>query len=200
MHAQTFIRGAASAILAVAGLALCGCTFTSDGLELRFSDDALQSEISIEWHGADGGAGIMSATTGDGRAFQGAYLEITAGVRHDQLAPLWRGWDASRGWRSWSPDTEPAFVKTYDGMVLANLSADTGERMRCRFKLESRSRGMAGGGEGKCQLPGGKTVRAAFSSTIARPQRELRGAQDQFVVAAFPGPSGACVRTSASKK
>jgi len=43
-------------------------------------------------------------------------------------------------------------VKTYSGRVLANLHDDTGEHMRCRFTLISPSRGMAGGGEGRCQL------------------------------------------------
>jgi hypothetical protein len=43
-------------------------------------------------------------------------------------------------------------VKTYSGRVLANLHSEDGEHMRCRFTLISPSRGMAGGGEGRCQL------------------------------------------------
>ena len=170
-------------ILLVAVLAMYGCTITSDGLELRLSNEAPPSDISIEWHSVDGDGGIMSATTSNGRAYQGAYLRITPGARNDQLAFLWEGWDASRGWRSWSSETAPVFVKTYDGMVLANLSAQSGDRMRCRFQLERRSRGMNGGGAGKCQVLGGKTTHAAFPSAIARPQREVQGARNQYVAA-----------------
>jgi hypothetical protein len=36
--------------------------------------------------------------------------------------------------------------------VVANLRAQDGEFMRCRFSLINPQRGMAGGGEGRCQL------------------------------------------------
>ena len=49
-------------------------------------------------------------------------------------------------------EEESGFYKTYSGRVLANLQANDGEHMRCRFDLISPSRGMAGGGEGRCQL------------------------------------------------
>ena len=55
-------------------------------------------------------------------------------------------------WRYWDREEESGFYKAYSGRVLANLRADDGERMRCRFDLISPSRGMAGGGEGRCQL------------------------------------------------
>jgi len=173
-----------SGILSVAVLAVCGCAITSEGLELRLSDEGSPSDIFIEWHSVDGEGGMMSATINGGRAYQGAYLKITPDARSDQLAIFWEGWDASRGWRSWSSETVPAFVKTYDGMVLANLSAESGDRMRCRFRLESRSRGMNGGGAGKCQLLGGKTIHAAFESAAAKPQRDVRGARNQYVATA----------------
>jgi len=183
MEVHMQIHKVASGILPVAVLAVYGCTFTSDGLELRLDDEEQRSDISIEWHSVDGDGGLMSATISDGRAYQGAYLQITPDARNDQLAFLWEGWGASRGWRSWSSETVPAFVKTYDGMVLANLSAAGGDRMRCRFQLESRSRGMAGGGTGDCQLLGGRTIHATFPSTNSRPQPEVRGARNQYVAA-----------------
>jgi hypothetical protein len=49
-----------------------------------------------------------------------------------------------------------------DGKVLASLSAEDGERMRCRFRLARAASGMAGGGDGKCQLADGTTLKAAF--------------------------------------
>jgi len=150
--------------MSVAALAMCGCTFTSDGLEMRLSSEAQPPDISIAWHGIDAAAGIMSATVSDGGAYAGRYLTITPEARTEQLAPLWEGWGDSRGWRSWSQETGTAFVKTYDGMVLANLSTTRGDRMRCRFELESPSLGMNGGGAGKCQLAGGKTMDADFSA------------------------------------
>jgi hypothetical protein len=183
MEARMQIRRVTSGVLSVSVLAVCGCTFTSDGLELRLSNETPPSDISIEWHSVNGDGGIMSATTSDGRAYQGAYLKITQHARNDQMAFLWEGWDASRGWRSWSSETAPDFVKTYDGKVLANLRAESGDRMRCRFVLESRSRGMNGGGAGKCQVPGGKTFDAVFPSATSVPQREVRGARNQYVAA-----------------
>jgi hypothetical protein len=120
------------------------------------------AEVSIEWHSADGLAGTMTATAADGRAYSGAYLQITPEARSDQLAPLWDGWNASRGWRAWHEESGAAFVETYDDMVLANLSAASGDRVRCYFQLDFPSLGMNGGGAGKCQFFGGRTIDAAF--------------------------------------
>lgn len=151
-------------IMTAAVLAMCGCTITSDGLELRLSAEKRPSEISMEWHGIDAAAGTLTATVSDGRAYAGSYLTITPEAPVEQLGLLWDGWDDSRGWHSWSLETRPAFMKAYDGMVLANLSTMSGDRMRCRFDLLSPLLGMNGGGAGKCQFFGGKTVGAAFSA------------------------------------
>jgi hypothetical protein len=54
-------------------------------------------------------------------------------------------------------------VKTYSGRVLANLHSPSGDHMRCRFTLISPQRGMAGGGEGRCQLSDSdKEINAEF--------------------------------------
>jgi hypothetical protein len=34
--------------------------------------------------------------------------------------------------------------------------------MRCKFQLAHPSDGMAGGGSGQCQMPGGETIDATF--------------------------------------
>ena len=81
--------------------------------------------------------------------------QITDHTRVEHLDPLWDGWDRptrSGGWRYWSHEDQRDFVREYDGRALANLHAGDGERMRCRFTLDSPTRGMAGGGEGRCQL------------------------------------------------
>ncbi len=54
------------------------------------------------------------------------------------------------------------FATYYSGKVLANLSSPEGGRMRCRFLLSSPSTGMADGGQGECQLSGGRTINATF--------------------------------------
>jgi hypothetical protein len=55
-----------------------------------------------------------------------------------------------------------AFVTHYTGHVLANLAGPDGKRMHCEFQLLRASEGMKGGGEGRCQLPSGKTIKADF--------------------------------------
>jgi len=54
------------------------------------------------------------------------------------------------------------FVTYYSGKVLANLGSPEGGRMRCRFLLFSPAAGIAGGGQGECQLQKGRTINATF--------------------------------------
>jgi hypothetical protein len=49
-----------------------------------------------------------------------------------------------------------------DGHVVPNLAAPGGQRMRCQFQLLRSGDGMAGGGQGQCQLPSGQTIDAEF--------------------------------------
>jgi hypothetical protein len=67
------------------------------------------------------------------------------------VAFTWQGTDSVSG-NITDRDMDREFIKEYSGRVLANLHSDTGNHMRCRFRLISPSRGMAGGGEGRCQL------------------------------------------------
>jgi hypothetical protein len=110
--------------------------------------------VAFTWQSTDSVSGDITATFGTGRVFKGTYFQITRDTRIDRLEPLWHGWGSRRrgGWRYWAADPGPEFVKTYSGRVLANLHSDDGEHMRCRFTLISPQRGMAGGGEGRCQL------------------------------------------------
>jgi hypothetical protein len=163
VEAQLQIRRTRLAVLSAAVLAVCGCTCTSDGLELNLPDTDSRAELSFEWRSIDAMAGTMTATAADGHAYSGPYRKITPDARSDQLAPLWEGWKDTRGWTSWRPENASAFMKVYDGMVLADLRTAHGERMRCRFELDFPSLGMSGGGAGKCQFPGGTTTDAVFS-------------------------------------
>jgi hypothetical protein len=111
--------------------------------------------VAFTWESTDSVSGNITATFGTGRVFRGTYFQITSDTRVDRLDPLWDGWGRPyrrNAWRYWGRDPGPEFMKTYSGRVLANLHSDDGEHMRCRFTLISPSRGMAGGGEGRCEL------------------------------------------------
>jgi hypothetical protein len=56
----------------------------------------------------------------------------------------------------WRPGE--AFLIDYTGKVVANLAGPRGHT-RCQFNLIHPSRGIA---EGRCELPNGTIIRAAF--------------------------------------
>jgi hypothetical protein len=138
---------------AFAALALTACQTAGTG---SGNVRGTQKPVAFTWQSTDSVSGDITATFGSGRVFKGTYFQITQDTRVDHLGPLWDGWGRPyrRGgnWRYWTYEPGPEFVKTYSGKVLANLHDDRGEHMRCRFTLISPSRGMAGGGEGRCQL------------------------------------------------
>ena len=144
--------GACFLVMALAGaLIISGCQTAGTGSgNVRGS----RKPVAFTWESTDSVSGNITATFGTGRVFKGTYFQITRDTRVDRLEPLWHGWGARRrsSWRYWAADPGPEFVKTYSGRVLANLHSDDGEHMRCRFTLISPQRGMAGGGEGRCQL------------------------------------------------
>lgn len=123
-----------------------------------------QKPVAFTWQSTDSVSGDITATFGSGEVFKGTYFQITSDTRVDRLDPLWYGWNRRyRGWRHWARNPGPDFIKTYSGRVLANLHSDDGDHMRCRFTLISPSRGMAGGGEGRCQLSeSGSEINAEF--------------------------------------
>jgi hypothetical protein len=111
--------------------------------------------VAFTWQSTDSVSGDITATFGNGDVFKGNYFQITRDTRVDRLAPLWDGWGrpyARTSWRYWDREEERAFIKEYSGRVLANLRSMDGGHMRCRFTLINPTRGMAGGGEGRCQL------------------------------------------------
>lgn len=122
------------------------------------------SPITFSWKEKDPVKGQITATYKDGATYSGRLFQITTETRVDDVTPLWVGWGGWGGpWADWPYwDAGPEFITHYTGRVVANLSDPSGRRMRCNFQLVSPSRGMAGGGQGKCQLTDGHTIDAEF--------------------------------------
>jgi len=146
---------------AVAALGLAACVTTGTGVGRTRNNDV---SASFAWKSTDDRTGTLTASLSDGKTYSGKFFQITSESRIDDLGPLWGGWH--RGWRGWAYwDAEPsqAFITHYSGRVVANLDGPDATHMRCRFQLIKPTDGMAGGGEGKCQLPSGQDINATFA-------------------------------------
>lgn len=157
MNARLLVAALASALV----LAACQTAGTGSG-----TVRGTRKPVAFTWESTDSVSGNITATFGDGEVYTGTYFQITRETRVDRLDPLWVGWRQTRyrsGWRYWDRGFDREFIKEYSGRVLANLRSDDGDHMRCRFTLISPSRGMAGGGEGRCQLSeSGDEINAEF--------------------------------------
>jgi hypothetical protein len=149
-------------------VSLTACTFTGTGGGQMLHAGASDQPVEFAWRSTDGGiTGTMKASF-PGQAFEGRFFQITSQTKSELLDPLWVHW--RRGWHDWpywgSPWSTPypttQFVTHYSGKVVATLTSQSGEPMRCRFHLSAPAMGMRGGGEGECQLSGDRLVRAAF--------------------------------------
>ena len=172
------------ATLVLLSLSLLGCTTTTTtttgtGYGQLTGLGAKAAPVTFNWTSADGGmSGLITAVLPD-VSYQGQFFQITEQTRSEMLSPLWTHW--SRGWNDWpywagpmAPPYPPQpmyplypttqFITRYSGQVVATLAASGDPRMRCRFDLVVPMRGMAGGGDGECQLTDGRVVRATFSS------------------------------------
>jgi hypothetical protein len=140
-------------------LLAAGCTTMGSG----FGTTATSTNpVHFNWTSSDGVRGSMYATLADGSVYAGSYFRITSNTTVDTLGPLWDGWGPGWGFGSSDWDTGPEFVTHDSGRVVANLADPEGKPVRCRFQLIHPSDGMAGGGEGDCQLPDGTTIVASF--------------------------------------
>ncbi len=153
-------------IVALAAMATAACT-TGGGGTGSGNVRGTRKPVAFTWTSIDSTSGDITATFGNGDVYKGRYFQITRDTRLDRLDPLWTGWGEPyprTGWRYWDRDMDREFIREYNGRVLANLHSDTGNHMRCRFTLLSPSRGMAGGGEGRCQLSETRTeINARFA-------------------------------------
>jgi hypothetical protein len=152
--------------IALAALALTACETPNGAGTGSGNVRGTSKPVAFTWQSDDSNSGDMTATFGTGRVFKGEYVQISRDIRGESLQPLWDGWERPRGknaWRYWNASSRSEFVRENDGRVLANLHAEDGEFMRCRFTLISPQRGMAGGGEGRCQLSeSGREINAEF--------------------------------------
>ena len=150
--------------------ATAGCTTTGSGIGDSRSPGM---SATFTWKAQGATTGEMTASLANGSHYAGRFFQITQETQVDNLEPLWAGWGpvgpyrrwrggwggGRAGWGYWGPDQ--SFVTHYSGKVLANLKGPEGN-MRCRFTLARPSGGMAGGGDGQCQLPGGAKIHADF--------------------------------------
>jgi len=125
--------------------------------------------VEFAWKSTDGGiTGTMTASF-PGATFEGRFFQITSLTKSEMLDPLWTHW--RRGWYDWpywgSPWSPPypttQFITHYSGKVVATLTSEGGQNMRCRFHLSEPAMGMRGGGQGECQLSNDRLIRAVFS-------------------------------------
>jgi hypothetical protein len=141
-----------------------GCKSTGSGTGESDTGDV---QVHFGWQQSDPVSGTLTATVnsakGSQETYEGKFYQITSDSRIDTLAPLWHPWYPGwYGWAYWDPEPGEAFVTHYSGHVVANLAGPDGKRMRCEFQLLRASEGMKGGGQGRCQLPSGKTIKAEF--------------------------------------
>ena len=147
--------------LALLMLATVGCSPTTAGMGVGSSGGGAVS-ATFTWVAESPRRGTMTAMLNTGATYRGPFFQITEETRVEELAPLWVGWRGRgrwHGWDYWGP--RQSLVTQYTGRVLANLEGPGG-RMRCRFVLMRPSAGMAGGGQGRCQLPDGTIIDADF--------------------------------------
>jgi hypothetical protein len=147
------------AAIPLAMVLVAGCTTAGVGTGESRSGAVT---ATFTWKESGPSRGTMTAALNTGQTYQGPFFQITKDTTVDTLDPLWVGWRGRgrwNGWRFWDP--EPAFITEYTGKVVANLDGPGGH-MRCHFTLIRPSSGMAGGGEGQCQLPGGTVIHADF--------------------------------------
>ncbi|AKH18703.1 hypothetical protein SUS17_3133 [Sphingomonas sp. S17] len=117
------------------------------------------------WKSSGARSGTMTANLSTGATYAGPFFQITSETTIEELGPLWTGWGNRwrwRGWAYWGPTQST--LTHYSGRVLANLGGPDGQ-MRCHFRLMRPGAGMAGGGQGRCQLPSGTIIDATFPPT-----------------------------------
>lgn len=156
------MKKAIATALSVLGLGLSACTTTGTGVGVAADTN---TTATFTWTAGGPRTGTMTAALSSGQTYAGPFFQITRETTVDELGPLWVGWRGRyrwHGWDDWGP-TESTLTH-YSGRVLANLAGPDGQ-MRCHFQLIRPTSGMAGGGQGRCQLPSGTMIDATFPPT-----------------------------------
>jgi hypothetical protein len=161
-------------VCALVALTIVGCSHEGGGagtLEKPAANPSSGSEaagtVEFSWKsGADASRGTIAAASPDGRTFQGTFLQPSYVVRQEDYGPYWDAW-SSMNWgvgAPWYAGSQDDFLTAYGGKALAHLTSADGTRMRCMFVLREPVSGMAGGGEGDCQL---STNERVFHAVLA---------------------------------
>jgi len=163
MRAPRIYGASAIAMGLLAILSSCKSTGVGEG-----ASDSGDVRAQFTWQQTEPSSGTLTATltgrSGLMETYQGKFYQITSNSEIDTLGPLWHPWHPGwGGWAYWDPEPAQALVTHYTGHVLANLAGPDGKRMRCEFQLIRANEGMKGGGQGRCQLASGKTIRTDFS-------------------------------------
>jgi hypothetical protein len=114
-------------------------------------------------------SGTMQATLASGQIFSGRYTETARELSGEDsdivLESLSRAsidWGSDLPlWDGWTPYPDD-LVTQYSPWLVVNLQAANGQRMSCRFQLNTPSEGMKAGGQGSCRLDNGGTIAAVF--------------------------------------
>lgn len=162
MRALRICRASTMAMGLLAILISCKTTGVGEG-----ASESGDVRTQFTWQQTEPSSGTLTATltgrSGLTETYQGKFYQITSNSEIDTLRPLWHPWHPGwGGWAYWDPEPAQALVTHYTGHVLANLAGPDGKRIRCQFQLIRADEGMKGGGQGRCQLASGKTIRADF--------------------------------------
>lgn len=156
------MKGIRVALLPAMLLGIAGCTTTGSGIGVARGGSTTATFV---WKSSGVRSGTMTANLSTGATYAGPFFQITSETTIEELGPLWTGWGNRwrwRGWTYWGPTQST--LTHYSGRVLANLAGPDGQ-MRCHFRLMRPGAGMAGGGQGRCQLPSGTIIDATFPPT-----------------------------------
>jgi len=136
-----------------------GCTTTGTGVGYAVFGGSL---TTFNWKSSDIVSGTMTATLPDGTTYSGRYFQITPDTSLPGIAPLYDGWNPA--WEETNSGEGPGddFNANLAHRAVANLTSASGAHMKCMLQLMYPPNGMYGGGTGKCQLPDGQIIDAAF--------------------------------------
>lgn len=116
--------------------------------------------------------GTMSTKLGGaGEQFHGRYVRLEEASKGEVVTTIYDGWSGPQ-WEVWQHDANGnwtaaatsigGFARFYSGKVVAILAGDRGSSMRCQMSLKEPQVGLAGGGEGNCQISSGGLLRLVF--------------------------------------
>jgi UrcA family protein len=127
----------------------------------HYPKEPLATAMRVSYAPRDNVSGYMTAELVDGQQYSGEYVEPGYYGHVDPSDPFWAQWCADGPASAAATCASPAGQKAAGQgrhEVVARMKDADGASLHCQFDLSHRSSGMAGGAEGKCQLPTGQTV------------------------------------------